>query len=63
MMIWNRSVPMAIVVGTPRTKISTGIRMNPPPAPSNPAMNPMLNPMPMGTKTDMRSMPETGRHT
>ena len=61
MMIWNRSVPIATVVGTPRTKISTGIRMNPPPAPSSPAMNPIPKPIAIGTNTDMRSISDTGR--
>ena len=60
-MTWNRSVPMAIVVGTPTTKMRMGIRIVPPPAPKRPAKSPARNPTPMGTSTDILGIPETGR--
>ena len=63
MMIWNRSVPMATVVGTPMTKMRMGMIIIPPPAPNSPARRPAPNPTPMGTNTETRWIPETGNET
>ena len=62
-MIWNRSVPMATVVGTPIPKIKTGINKKPPPAPSSPAKKPTPKPTITGMNTESWSICDTGRCT
>ena len=52
---------MATVVGMPRPKISIGIRMKPPPAPSSPARKPTKSPTAKGMNIDMLSIPDTGK--
>ena len=61
--IWNRSVPIATVVGTPSPKINAGMSKNPPPAPNKPAKNPTAKPTTTGMNTDRLSIPDTGRET